>query len=346
MSMVPSEAYFDGDPDGARADQVVSGLIVSVMMFALATGFAVVAFFAFQQMRGGVSVAAASEVLSRVANGPASVEDAPSSEPLAINPDRQPPPTERNASNDPGVEDTAAASLSPAPTERLVPTVKPPRTRAPTVTFDSSILDDVDPPAEATSIEAPSAQQSPPAPSLIDRPTSDEIAPAEETIPLESSAPESPPQQSAPVERAIAEADPPPAQQQDAPAEQVAEPEAPPAASAGADPPVVAQPEETQLSPVQSPNADAGPVDALAGTHLVQVGSFRSEDEAEADWRRIERRFPALLVGKARHVAAADLGERGVFYRLRIGPFASVKDARTHCQALKDGGQDCLAVRQ
>ena len=312
MSMVPSEAYFDGDPDGERADKVVSGFIVTVMMFVLATGFAAVAFFATQQMRGGVSVASASEVLSRVAKAPAAAVETPTTETVATNTDRQPPPVENTADLGIGAQDGAVMATTP------VPSVKPARTRPPTVTFDSSILDDVDPPASEVA--------------------SSETAP-EESQTREPSTPSPPPLETAPVETASADVAMAPS---DPPIEQ--EPAV--AAPALPDPPVIAQPEEAQTPPAVSQTADSTPVDALSGTHLVQVGSFRSTDEAAADWRRIERRFPDLLASKARHVAMADLGERGVFHRLRIGPFGSVEEARTHCQALKDGGQDCLAVRQ
>ncbi|MEL7486096.1 MAG: SPOR domain-containing protein [Pseudomonadota bacterium] len=82
--------------------------------------------------------------------------------------------------------------------------------------------------------------------------------------------------------------------------------------------------------------------DALSGTHVVQVGAFRSEDEAVAFWNRLSGRVGDYLDGKARHVERADLGDRGVYYRLRIGPFASSSAASTYCSGLKERGQDCL----
>lgn len=344
MSMVPSETYFDGDPDGERADKVVSGFIVSVMMFALATGFVAVAFFAFQQMRGGVSVSAASEVLSRVANGPAAAEEMAPAENSASNPELAPPPAEQAASAEIAASDTPATDATP------VPTIKPVRTRPPTVTFDSSIFGDTEQSAVAAPApadEAPPEQLAQTAPSAalpIEIPAprtaseSGEMVPADDAVPVETPQP-APPVRTTPDETVIAAAEAEPSTPTASEETEVVAPALP-------DPPVAAPPEETQAPSAVSPATEAAPVDALSGTHLVQVGSFRSEDEATADWRRIERRFPGLLAGKARHVAFADLGERGIFYRLRIGPFASGEDARAHCQSLKDGGQDCLAVRQ
>lgn len=88
-----------------------------------------------------------------------------------------------------------------------------------------------------------------------------------------------------------------------------------------------------------SPSVAAG---ALSGSHLVQVGAFRSNEEAAAQWSRMEARLGDFLSGKAPDVERADLGERGIYHRLRIGPFSSSGDARTFCSGLKERGQDCL----
>lgn len=83
-------------------------------------------------------------------------------------------------------------------------------------------------------------------------------------------------------------------------------------------------------------------VGALSGSHLVQVGAFRSNDEAASQWSRMQTRLGDFLDGKTPDVERADLGERGVYHRLRIGPFSSSIEARTFCSGLKERGQDCL----
>jgi cell division protein FtsN len=102
----------------------------------------------------------------------------------------------------------------------------------------------------------------------------------------------------------------------------------------------------TQPTPVKAepPAVAAQPstVRAATGTHLVQVGAFRSDDEANAMWTRMEGKLGEYLSGKAPDVERADLGAKGVYYRLRIGPFASADDAKTYCEGLKSRGQDCL----
>lgn len=98
--------------------------------------------------------------------------------------------------------------------------------------------------------------------------------------------------------------------------------------------PTTSTPSAATVSPAQG--------DPMSGSHVVQVGAFRSDDEAAAQWSRLERRMGDFLSGKAPHVERADLGERGVYHRLRIGPFRTSDDAKTYCSGLKERGQDCL----
>ena len=86
----------------------------------------------------------------------------------------------------------------------------------------------------------------------------------------------------------------------------------------------------------------SGDTSALSGSHLVQVGAFRSDAEAGTYWTRMEANLGDYLGGKSKHVERADLGDKGVYHRLRIGPFASRDAASTYCAGLKERGQDCL----
>ncbi|MEM9013973.1 MAG: SPOR domain-containing protein [Pseudomonadota bacterium] len=83
-------------------------------------------------------------------------------------------------------------------------------------------------------------------------------------------------------------------------------------------------------------------VNALSGSYLVQVGAFGSNSEAVSNWQRMQSRLGDYLNGKAPSVERADLGDRGVYHRLRIGPFATAEAAKDYCMGLKDRGQDCL----
>ena len=45
-------------------------------------------------------------------------------------------------------------------------------------------------------------------------------------------------------------------------------------------------------------------------------------------------------------IERADLGARGVFYRLRAGAFGSREGASDFCDAYKSTGGDCIVVRE
>lgn len=111
-----------------------------------------------------------------------------------------------------------------------------------------------------------------------------------------------------------------------------------------AQPKVEPKPAVTPATPANAvkpaPVAAAG--DALSGTHLVQVGAFRSQGEADAQWSKMQGKLGAFLDGKAKDVEVADLGDKGTYYRLRVGPFASADAAKTWCAGLKERGTDCL----
>ena len=81
---------------------------------------------------------------------------------------------------------------------------------------------------------------------------------------------------------------------------------------------------------------------ATSGSHVVQVGAFRSNDEAMAQWARLQTKLGDFVSGKSPDVEVADLGDRGTYHRLRIGPFANSDAAKTYCAGLKERGQDCL----
>lgn len=91
-----------------------------------------------------------------------------------------------------------------------------------------------------------------------------------------------------------------------------------------------------------APAVAAAGGDALSGSHLVQVGAFRSQAEADGQWAKMQAKMGPFLDGKGNDVEVADLGAKGTYYRLRIGPFASADDAKTYCAGLKERGADCL----
>ena len=76
----------------------------------------------------------------------------------------------------------------------------------------------------------------------------------------------------------------------------------------------------------------------------MQVGAFTSEDQAHSRAAAIVGKHADLLNGLNQDIQKADLGAKGIYFRLRFGPFGSRKDATEKCSALKSAGQDCVVV--
>ena len=81
------------------------------------------------------------------------------------------------------------------------------------------------------------------------------------------------------------------------------------------------------------------------GAYLVQLAAARSNDGAEAEWKRLSGQHEDLLGGLNHMVLQADLGDRGVFYRLRVGPLADRAAADDLCAVLTAKNTGCIVVR-
>ncbi|MEP6343515.1 MAG: SPOR domain-containing protein [Maricaulaceae bacterium] len=118
-------------------------------------------------------------------------------------------------------------------------------------------------------------------------------------------------------------------------------------------PPPVKAPTETQApvkqvtatvpapttSKPQPPNS--GGVTNVPGKYLVQVASLKSYEEAEATWNRLSKKHN-FLRGQLYDIKRVDLGDKGIYYRLRIDGLSSREYAATVCNKLKANGQACF----
>ncbi|HKK00661.1 MAG TPA: SPOR domain-containing protein [Desulfuromonadales bacterium] len=103
-----------------------------------------------------------------------------------------------------------------------------------------------------------------------------------------------------------------------APAVKAEAPTSPPPAKTvkQAETPRTAAKASSSSKPVAAPRAVAH------GAYVVQVASFKNSADAEVLRKRLDgRHYPAFA-------QAADLGAKGVWHRVLVGPFATVSDAR------------------
>jgi cell division septation protein DedD len=100
-------------------------------------------------------------------------------------------------------------------------------------------------------------------------------------------------------------------------------------------------------SPAPAPQVAARPVpeSAETGGYVVQVSSQRSEADAQASYRMLQTKYPDVLGSRRATIRRADLGERGVYYRAQVGPFASAEEAGEMCNSLKAAGGQCIVQR-
>lgn len=132
----------------------------------------------------------------------------------------------------------------------------------------------------------------------------------------------------------------------DAPAAREPEPEP--------EPEPEALPQTQPALPAETPAASAAPAELRApppaaagsGVFVVQIGAYRALEEAEAGWLAFVSRHGDLTSGRAPDIQRADLGERGVFHRLRVAGFETREDAAAYCSQLDARGQSCLVARR
>ncbi|MBL8536457.1 MAG: SPOR domain-containing protein [Hyphomonadaceae bacterium] len=119
-------------------------------------------------------------------------------------------------------------------------------------------------------------------------------------------------------------------------------------------PPVAISEPEAQSSTVSSASDAVSPPTLAPATdlpHIVNDGPFvaqlaalQSEPGVNVAWQRIAARAPDLFSAARLDVERADLGQRGVYYRVRAGYFADRESAAAFCERVRRMGHDCIVA--
>ena len=80
------------------------------------------------------------------------------------------------------------------------------------------------------------------------------------------------------------------------------------------------------------------------GRFVAQVAALQSQDAVQPAWQRLSSRAPGLFAHAQLDVERADLGQRGVYFRVRAGFFADRANATLFCERIRQMGQDCIPV--
>jgi cell division septation protein DedD len=188
----------------------------------------------------------------------------------------------------------------------------------------------------------PETPQEPPA-----QPRKPSIKPAFPTpaTPAQPDKPVEPPAAAAPA--AAAPAATAPATPAQAKALSPAKPTSPPAPAKTAPTPKAAPaPAPAAAAPAPVATSTAAPSAASSGGHwLVQLGALKSEADAKAEWQRVKGANKDILGDLASDIVRVDLGDKGIFWRLRAGPMDEGK-ARTICSNLAKRAQGCILAKK
>ena len=111
-----------------------------------------------------------------------------------------------------------------------------------------------------------------------------------------------------------------------------------------------AQPDETLAAAAAGePTASATvsvPVQTATttGAFRIQLAAVKTQDAAQAAWKKILKTNPDVLKGLKLNVVKVDRGADGALFRVQGGPFADRDAAESACGKLKQKSQACLVV--
>jgi septal ring-binding cell division protein DamX len=81
------------------------------------------------------------------------------------------------------------------------------------------------------------------------------------------------------------------------------------------------------------------------GGYFLQLASVQDRTNVDAEWKRLQKMFPALLGDMTLQIEEAQVGGK-TFFRLKTGPFPTRTTAEDVCAQLKSKKQACLLKKQ
>lgn len=79
--------------------------------------------------------------------------------------------------------------------------------------------------------------------------------------------------------------------------------------------------------------------------YLVQLSAVRTEQAAKSEWARLAKKHPDVLGGLDSVILRADLGTKGIFYRVRGGWFKTRAEAKAVCSELARRNVGCIIAK-
>lgn len=213
-----------------------------------------------------------------------------------------------------------AERLLPPPEAPKVPPAKPAKTSPPSLATPKPAVENIT--AEAKAPPKPAASEPPAA----------TPAPPPAVVVAENAPPSGKP--------AVAPA--PPSHTPEPPKAEAPKPASSPAAL------VAPKAEPPKPQPPQQQTAAVAPPKILPGKDAgwrIQIAAMRDAETAEKEWGRVAGANRDLLGGLASDILRADLGAKGIFYRVRGGPLDEAA-ARKLCDDLGKRKIGCMVVKK
>ena len=123
-----------------------------------------------------------------------------------------------------------------------------------------------------------------------------------------------------------------------------------PAAAPAAPPRLYDPPATARVVALSPPPVKAPPSPTIrsrpkaASAWRIQIAAVASTKAAKKEWRRIASANEDLLSKLKLDIRRADLGARGIFYRVQAGTLESESEARDVCKALLERKVSCFIV--
>jgi len=106
--------------------------------------------------------------------------------------------------------------------------------------------------------------------------------------------------------------------------------------------PSVAAPASPQAAPEPSPKPTRQEATPATSRYMVQIAATRSRALARKTFADQAKKFPDLLGRRDPLILRADLGSKGIFYRVNVSGFSTRENAKRFCDELAAAGGSCL----
>ena len=100
-----------------------------------------------------------------------------------------------------------------------------------------------------------------------------------------------------------------------------------------------------ESKPIAESKTDIADTKIKSGTWQIQLMSSPNRQGVEKAWKTLQLKY-ADLKGLPYEIETEDLGEKGTFYRLKVGSFIDRSDADKICNYIKNSNGSCLVKKK